>query len=860
MMHRHKLCMLGVRAFFVSCLLLLSATLFAQTITTVKGVVVDAVTNDPIASASVYFKDGKGVTADSTGRFEISTTRKLSELTVSFIGYKARSFNVEIGKSQFLEVKLTLDEKRNPGAVVVTGRIKGYRNKNNPAVILIDSVLKYRDNNKPEFYDYVEYEQYEKMQLSLDRQGDVLPKAKMLQQFNFIFENADSTKIPGKTLVPVYLEERLANVYYRKNPSKTKTIKLGQRRVNFGNYIDSTGLSAYLGRLYENVDIYQSSVQLFTRDFLSPISSMGPAFYYYFLRDTIVDEHGVKLVKLYFTPRNTNDFLFRGTMFITLDGNYAVQKLNMTVSKNVNLNLVREMYINQEFERNPVDGRYHVIKSNIISELGISKDKEKNGVYGERTVSYRNFRINQPREEKLYTGPAEEDVSTSLAGTDSFWVAHRHDTLTRAEAKTYTNIDSLRNMKSYKRMVAIANLFFSGYTPAGPNFEIGPAFAFYAWTPVEGFRLRFGGRTTTNLSKRIYFEGYGAYGFKDEQWKGYLGVTYSLNGKSIYSFPLQFLRASAQRETQVPGQELAFVQEDNIIFSFKRGRNDKWLYNNLYKFEYMHELRSRFSYSIGFRYWDQEPAGGIRYVKPGPGPDPIHDKHLVTSDITLELRWAPHEQFYQGLVYRIPIINKYPIFNLRYMRGVKGLFGGQYNYDNLSLSAQKRFYLATFGNLDALLEGGYVFGHVPYPLLTVHRANQTYALMLQNYNLMNFLEFVSDHYVAINLDQHFNGFFFNRVPLLRKLQLREVVTFKGIFGGIRDENNPHYHRDLYKLPTDESGRPTTFSLNNEPYIEGSVGISNIFRVLRIDVIKRFTHLDNPGIAKWGIRGRVRFEF
>jgi hypothetical protein len=848
---------------FAGLLLLLAGAATAQ-ITTVKGVVIDAETKDPIAAASVFFREGKGVTADSSGQFEITTARKFNQVVVSFQGYKSKTVSIEPGKTQYLEIELVLDESKSLNNVVVRSkkRIK-YTNKNNPAVELIRLVIDNRDKNRPEYYDYVEYEQYEKMQLSMNRVGDVLPKSKLLKPFNFVFENVDTTKVPGKALVPVYLEEKLSQTYLRKNPEKVKSVMIGERRVNFGDYVDSTGISAYLNRLYEKVDIYDNSISLFTRDFLSPIANMAPSFYMFFIRDTVTDAYGTKLIRMYFTPRNTNDFLFRGTMFITLDGNYAVQKLNMTVSPNINLNLVREMYINQEFERNAADGRYHLIKSHILSEMSLSKDKDANGLFGERTVSYRNYTINQPRDDKFYNSLAAVSKTYQGAVLDSFWQLRRHDTLTVAETQVYKNIDSLRNMKEYKRIVAVANIFLSGYTPVGSGkWEIGPAAAFYAWTPVEGFRLRFGGRSSPKLSKRIYFEGYGAYGFGDKQWKGYLGITYSLNNKSIYSFPLNYLRVSAQRETQIPGQELAFVQEDNIILSFKRGRNDKWLYNNLYKIDYVQEFRNRFSYRLGYRYWRQQPAGGIQYVK-FPNGSPVRDQHVITSDMSLELRYAPNEQFYQGLVYRVPIITKYPIFTLRYIKGIKGLMGGQYNYDNLSFSVQKRIYMTTFGNMDVLIDGGYVFGRLPYPLLTVHRANQTLALQLPAYNLMNFLEFVSDHYIAVNIDHHFNGFLFNRVPLLRKLKLREVMTAKAIFGGIRDENDPYKNSDLYAFPTVvKDGRiiPTTFSLNGQPYVEASVGISNIFKLLRLDVIKRFTHLDNPDIAKWGIRGRVRFEF
>jgi hypothetical protein len=845
-----------IRKWFIAAvLLLLVNTISAQT-TTVSGIIMDAETKDPIAYASVFFKGGKGVTADSTGHFEINTSRILNQLVVSYIGYKTKTVSIKIGVNQTINVELTLDKTKDLSNLVIKSKKKiHYRNKDNPAVELIRRVIANRDKNKPEFYNYVEYEQYEKLQLSLSRISEKVGNLKLLKPFHFLLENIDTTKIPGKTLIPIYIEEKLTNNFYRKNPEKHKTIILADRKVNYGEFVDSNGVSSYLNRLYEDVDIYDDNISLFTREFLSPIADMAPTFYMFFIRDTVTEASGKKLVKMYFTPRNTNDFLFRGTMFITLDSNYAVQKLNMTVSPNINLNLVREMYINQEFELNPADGKYHIIKSNVLAEASLSKRKG-NGIFGERTVSYKNYRINEPRDAKFYDGPSTV-AATAPANRDSFWTARRHDTLTVAEAKVYTNIDSLKTLRSFKRFMDVANILLAGYKNFG-KFEIGPANAFYSFNPVEGFRLRFGGRTTPKLSKRIYFETYGAYGFRDEKWKGFLAVTYSLNNKSIYSFPINYIKASAQRETKIPGQELQFVQEDNIFLSLKRGKNDKWLYNTIYRLNYVHEMANHFTYSFGVKNWRQEPAGAIEYIKQHNSMF-VKDSSITTTDLSLELRWAPKEQFYQGTVFRTPIINKYPIFTLRYMKGFKGFFKGQYNYDKIDLSISKRVYMSQFGNSDVIFEAGYIFGRLPYPLLTAHRANQTYAYQLASYNLMNFLEFVSDHFVSLNVDHHFNGFIFNRLPLLKKLDLREVATAKILYGGLRSENDPTINPDLYRFPS-FNGVPTTFSLNNEPYIEGSVGISNIFKLFRVDVVKRFTYRDHPDIAKWGIRGRVRFEF
>jgi hypothetical protein len=283
------------------------------------------------------------------------------------------------------------------------------------------------------------------------------------------------------------------------------------------------------------------------------------------------------------------------------------------------------------------------------------------------------------------------------------------------------------------------------------------------------------------------------------------------------------------------------------------------LYNDIFTAEYVREFGKNFRYTFGFKNWKQQAAGSIIYQKPN-GSDVTTIPDITTTELSAELRWAPNEQFYQGKAYRIPIYNKYPIFRLRYTQGFKGLVKGDYDYQQLTLNIFKRFYLSQFGYADIVTEGGYTFGQLPYPLLTIHRANQSYAYQLNSFNMMNFMEFVSDHYVSVSTDYYFNGFIFNKLPLIKKLKLREVAGFKLLYGGVRKENNPAYNKNTFLFPTDENGTTTTFSLGSKPYMEANVGIGNIFKVLRVDLVKRLSYLENPDAPNWGIRARVKFDF
>lgn len=659
----------------------------------------------------------------------------------------------------------------------------------------------------------------------------------------------------GVNILPIYIEEKLAKEYYRKNPEKRKSIELGNKQVEFDkHFIDNEGLSAYFNRMYQDIDIYANNVALLGNQLLSPIAANAPTFYQYYISDTL-KQHVPQLVELSFFPRTKGDMLFAGKLYVTLDGNYAVQQANLSVDKRINLNFVKSLNATLNFAENP-DHRYHLSKTFLGIDFGVT-DKGS-GFYGERTVSFDKYVVNQTEPEAVYAGPSRVAVDSLAQRPARFLEQHRPDSLSQLERSIYKNVDTLQTIKSFQRTLSLFTFLFSGYKSFGP-FEVGPANTFYSFNPVEGFRLRLGGRTTPEFSKRLYFETYAAYGFKDEQWKYFLSSTYSLNGKSIYTFPQNFIRASFQRDTRIPGQELQFVQEDNFLLSFKRGVNNRYLYNDVYRLDYIKEFANHFSYTLGFRKLQQSPAGGL-YFRSRDQDGPHNVGTLTTSELSLTLRWAPKEAFYQGKLYRTPIINQFPIFTVRVAQGIKGFFNGEYNYTNLAANATKRFYLSQLGHSDVTLEAGYVAGQVPFPLLDIHRANQTYSYQLNSYNLMNFLEFSSDHYASLFIDHNFNGFFFNKLPLIKKLKLRETASLKLLYGGIRAENNPSAHPELYEFLRDAQGQPTSFVLGSQPYAEASVGVANIFKLFRLDIVKRLTYLDNPNVAEWGLRGRFKIDF
>jgi len=819
----------------------------------ITGTVMDSITNAPLQNVSVRAKNApNGSLTDAAGKFRLSVDQAARQVTFSNTGYKPFTLQLTGAQEQRYTIRL-LSVFTRLKEVVVKYKKPKYRNKDNPAVELIRQVIAHKKSNQVTAYPFAAYREYEKLQLSLDNLPKRLINAKLLKQFHFLFENVDTLKFPGKRLIPVYMSETLSDNYFRRHPEKKKTTIVGQKSVNYGEFIDMKGISNIVTRMYEPVNIYDNNISLFTTQFMSPVAEVAPTFYMYFIRDTVVED-GIPLVKLAFIPRNPDDLLFRGTLYVTLDGHYAIKKVELMVSPHVNLNFVREFKVTQGFQKD-TSGRYFLTESDMIADFGLNANGA--GVFGERAFSYTQFRAPAFLPDSLFKGPSLSQDGLPVKAADSVWAQGRTIPLTPAEAKAYTNIDSLVGMKSYKRIMDYATLSVAGYKQAGP-FEIGPLSTFYSFNPVEGFKPRFGGRSTTRLSSRFYVEGYGAYGLKDEKWKYFMAGTYSFSNKTIYKYPFNYMRVSYLHDTRVPGQNDNLADQSSFL-SFKRGPNDKWLYNDIFNVQYIKEFGDHLSYDLHYKYWRQHPAGSIEYLyEQSPNQfDTVTE--LTTSELSATLRWAPHEQYYEGKVGRYPVANKYPIFAFTYAHGFKGLLGGEYNYDSYHLNIYKRVYLSPFGYSDVTFDAGYITGKLPFPLLQIPTANQSYAYFIDQYNLMNFEEFVTDHWAGVDIDHYFNGFFFNKIPLLKRLKLREVVEAKVLFGGTRAENDPDKNPDQMKFPT-TNNVTSTFVLNGQPYIEASAGITNIFKVVRVDLVKRFTYLDHPQISSWGIRFRIKFDF
>lgn len=850
------------RSFILILTLAFVQELQAQELTRIYGTVIDEISGEELPYVNISFEGTSiGAVSDVEGKFYIETTAATERLKVSYIGYEPSFYPIKLGQSQTITIKL-VESSIQLEAIEVRGKKLRYTNKNNPAVTIIKQILDHKDQNRPESLDYLEYDKYEKVEFDLNNITKSFQEKRSMRDFQLIFDYVDTSEVNGQTYLPVFLRETSSKVYYRNEPQRTVEYRKGQKMTGFDEYFDSNGISSLLDKMYQEIDIYENTINILTQKFTSPISTLGPLTYKYYIADTIEIDSS-KYFKVAFQPRNENNLAFVGNMLITTDSSFAVKKVSMRLSQKINLNFVEDLYVDQEFERNEY-GTYDLVTDKISIDFELV-NKNGMGIFGKRTVSYRDLKYNIPRDEETYAGITNLIIDPNVENQpDEFWDDARHTELSRSEKGVFTMIEDVKEIPAFKRFMDFIMLVIVGYKDLGPV-EIGPINTFVSWNDIEGFRTRFGGRTTDDFSEKYLIDAYGAYGFKDEEWKYSGTVTHFFS-----SSPLNAIRASYAQEIRNPGQQLQFWMEDNFFLSFRRGVNDKRFYKNNAQLEYLRDVSNGVSVTLGAKYVETMPAGVLSFL-PGPavpypdgeyiGKEERESQKIISTETNFTIRFAPNEQYYEGKKYRVPIYNKHPIFTLIYDHGFDGLLNADYGYNRLSLGIFKRSFLAPFGYLDAELETRKLWGKVPYALLNIPNANQTYSYQVRAYNLMNYLEYVSDEYVSLRLAHHFNGYLMNKIPLVKKMKLRSIITMKALYGNLTTTNDPSLseNSDLPGYPVNADGTQATFPLNF--YMETSFGVGNIFKLMRVDVVKRWTEVDRVDVSSnINIRATFKVEF
>lgn len=852
-----------IKSFLLFLLLGCCISVSAQNI---QGVVTDSLTNEPIPYLSVFY-EGKGVGSitDNDGNYKVETRKGWNKLTFSAVGYVTKVVNIIPGVTKNLNVRMRPDDIMLDEVVVKPKREK-YSRKNNPAVELMKKVIAHKKNNKLSENDYYQYNKYQKITMSLNDVTPEMLEKGMYKKMPFLKDQIELCEETNKFILPISVDETASQKIYRKHPKSEKTIIKGMSSTGV-NELFATGdmLSTVLKDVFTDVNIYDNDIRLLQYPFISPISSSDAiSFYKFYIMDTtFVDKD--KCFHLTFVPNNSQDFGFTGHLYVLADSSYTVKKCTMNLPKKSGVNFVDNMDIIQEFEQLP-NGEWVLKTDDMIVEMTLMKIMQ--GFQIRRTTRYSDYAFDELPQQLFKRKGAEIKEADAMMRGDDFWNQYRPGPLTQTESSMDMLVKRLEQMPGFKYVIFVFKAFIENFVETGTKehpskVDIGPVNTMISNNYIDGLRLRMSAQTTANLNPHLFFKGYYAYGFKDHRSK-YMGeVEYSFNKKEYLprEFPKNSITFSYQYDVMSPTDKFLKTDKDNVFVSFKTSTVDQMSYVRNIALKYENETQFGLKTTVEVKHSTDEPTGGLAYITNDDQKTLVPE--IQTMEASLAFRYAPGETFVNTKQRRIPVSFDAPVFTLSHTAGFKGVLGGEYNYNLTEIGLYKRFWFSSWGKIDMFVKGGAQWNKVPFPLLIMPAANLSYILQRETFNLINNMEFLNDRYASLDVSWDLNGKIFNRIPLLKKLKWREAIGFKMLYGHLTDKNNPMKHpgdSELFLFPT-RDGRPTSFVMDPKtPYMECSVGIHNIFKILHIDYVRRLNYLDHPDANKWGVRFMVMMTF
>lgn len=821
--------------------------------TQINGLLVDSITNEPLPFAAVFLKGSdRGTMTDENGRFEINTSVNFINVSVSLMGYNNKEVFVTKGESNNITIQLVptgvaLNE------LVVKPKKEKYSKKNNPAVAFAKRVMAKKKQYDPKNHPYYSFEKYYKLTCGLtgfsnDKESWILKK------FKFLHEFMDTSEVSGKRILPMSIKERVSTESYRLNPESHKEYIKGVKRAGIDEVFDEESIQRFLEDVFREINIFSNDVTFMQNRFVSPLSNIGTDFYKYYLNDTVTI-NGVKCIDLSFSPFNPQSFGFNGRIYVVADDTTMfVKKVKMNVPKDINLNYVEKIYIEQDFEKAP-DGSRLKTRDDMTVEFRIIPATQE--LYARRVAIYSDHSFEKPQDDSIFKKEATKITAADANYMpEEFWKDNRKTPIKESENSVKHILARLRQVPLFYWGEKVVVTLVSGYIPTSKEsrFDFGPMNTTISGNTLEGLRLKTGGMTTANLNDHLFARGYVAYGFGDKKWKYSGQLEYSFNKKKYHNleFPIHSLRLLHKYDLDHLGQHYLYTNDDNVFLALKRMPDKAVTYKRTSELEYKLETESGFSIAAGMKFDIQEASKFIPFVD---GYGKTYDNYKETS-FSITLRYAPGETFYQTKTYRIPINLDAPVFTLSHTYAPKGFLGSKYCINKTEVGVQKRFWLSAFGYTDIILKGGKIWSNVAFPDLMLPNANLSYTIQPESFVLMSPMEFMNDRYLSWDITYWANGAIFNRLPLIKYLKLREAFSFRGLYGKLKDSNNPANNLELLRFPDMNNSSP----MDKTPYMEMGVGIDNILTCLRVDYVWRLTYMNRANIARRGLRIQLHFTF
>lgn len=751
----------------------------------------------------------------------------------------------------------TLERNVELKEVVVKPKRQKYSKKNNPAVDFVNKLRETSRNSDPANHENYSYKRYGRLTMALSPfDSEKMAKGK----FSFLRNYTTLSPLSENVMLPFSVKEKSSSVYFSSNGKEQKEIIEAVNRNGLDEVLNQEQMEKVLEDILREIDLYQDDVNLMQNRFVSPLSKIGPDFYMYFLTDTVTNVDGSRWIELSFTPRVNTTFGFLGRLYVAEgDTTMFVRKIKLGFPHNINVNFIDNIAVEQTYERAP-DGTRQKIVDDLQAEFKLLPGVP--GVYARRMTRYDNYSFTSPDSSTMtvLNTIIGDDITLDTAEetglNNDYWVQLRDDDMTEPEKNVKDMVSDLRKVRTYRYIEKAIQIFASGYIPTNSNFakskfDVGPVFNMISHNQLEGWRLMVGGMTTHNLSKHWFFDGLVAYGFKDKKWKETAAVEYSFIEKNNdpHAFPIQSIRADFFNDVDYLGQKLNTF---GMIFqSIQRKSQNLIAYRRGGSLTYTHERENHLSWTIKGDFSRMESSDLMVFRRTDGSMFGHYNKYSATASV----RWAPGEKMFESRIRRFSI-NK-DNWTLGFSASVSRITTPWINYRKLNIEASiwKRFWLSAFGSIDIDIVGGKTWGTVPFTELSTMPVSTSYLIVAGAFQLANPMEFVGDFYGKWDLTYRGMGILFNRIPLINKLKIREIIGIRGWWSSLRDTNNPVYNNQLFLFPYDEMR-----TVMPRPYMELYAGLDNIFSVLRVDYVWRATYRDTPGCDKWGIRLSVHFSF
>lgn len=833
---------------------------------TVQGQIVDSLTNLPLDFVNISEKGTtNGTITDTEGRFSM-IARPGSTIAISSLGYLPTTITVS-NRKQNVTIKLKPSDIQL-SEVVVKPKKERYRRKDNPAVALIRNVIAHKDDHSPKKNDFFTQKRYDNMAYSFNNFNDFYVR-QWKKKFKFIEEYVDTALISGVPILPITSDEKVETHYYNKDKNLTRVVTEAEKHAGLDDMMPDAIVATLKKEVFPEMDLGDDNIYLYRKKFVSPTSSFGPTFYKYYILDTLKLDDGNKYVDLGFAPAMPQAFGFVGHLYVSLDSTYWVKRAELNIPPDINLNFVRNLHVEIDNAR-LADSTRVVARKSFDSELNITSGSL--GFYAHRVVRYSDFNNQRPADSENIFSQAPVVESLQFAQNSKsldFWKYYRKSDDYDEEKSVESMMVRMRKVPFYRVTEMILSWLFKGFVPMDgkpdeqSKWMIGPINALASWNALEHMRFRVGAISTTNVHPRLFLGGYVAYGIEDHKWKYDASVEYSFRKRKLFAneFPMHSLKLESTFDSRELGLQLS-TNRDNFVTSFRRTADPKFTYVRSNSLLYTVEFWNHFSVKLKADLQREYNSRLGRFDQVGTG---INIPHYDLALGTVSLRWAPKESFMQMRTTRVRVDLQHPVFELTHQVAKKGVLGSDFDYQKTSFSFSKRFWLNVLGYADVNLEAGKVWTQSPYTLLSMPNANTGYTIQKGAFSQLNSMEFVYDQYTNWNVVWRLNGLLFNNLPWIRHLRLREVVSFRGVYGSLSDKNDPSLMQadgvtplnpDLYKFPSNGQ----VYRLGDTPYMEAAIGIENIFKILRVEYIRRLNYLDHENISKNGFQVAIDLSF